>query len=71
VTRKILANAVLALVLAGTCAAALFVTNRLAAPRPRVLPPADASPPDYAAIIRGVGEQALREDLEEIGRAHV
>ena len=64
--RKLAENAALTLVLGALCVAALVAFNRLAAPERAVLPPAGVVAPDYAAVVVGVTEAKLREDLEAL-----
>lgn len=66
--RRLLANAVLLLVLSALCVAALVVFNRLAAPQPCILPPSGVEPPGYRAIAASVTEEGLRRDIEALCR---
>ena len=60
---KLLRNALLTLLLGGFCIGILCVTNRLAAPQPRVLPPTGVQPPDYAAIAASITPDSVGKDL--------
>ncbi len=61
--KRIAANLLLLAVLSVAVVSVVWVFNRAAAPQERVLPPDVTSRPDYLAILDGITEKGLLEDL--------
>ena len=66
--RKVIANAVLTVVLVALCVVGLFFFNRAAAPYTKVLPVEGALDPDYGAIAKGLTQDVLERDLRALRR---
>jgi len=63
---RLIANAILAMVLGAAVVALLCAVNRGAAPQARVLPPVGTVPSDYQAVLNTVTEAAVEKHLRAL-----